>query len=61
MTAAQNKMMIVPVQRRHSENGFSSVIMKSFNSEHSTNSDRSGSSSIDDHIPSVIMKSFNFN
>ncbi len=45
----------------HSENGFSSVIMKSFNSEHSTNSDRSGSSSIDDHIPSVIMKSFNFN
>ncbi|HYY50411.1 MAG TPA: hypothetical protein VE643_06030 [Nitrososphaeraceae archaeon] len=45
----------------HSENGFSSVIMKSFNSEHYTNSDRSGSSSIDDHIPSVIMKSFNFN
>ena len=42
----------------HSENGYSSVILKSFNSKHS---DSSESSSIDDHISSVILKSFNFN
>jgi hypothetical protein len=42
----------------HSENSFSSVIVKSFNPKHS---DSSESSSIDDHIPSVIVRSFNFN
>jgi hypothetical protein len=44
----------------HGENSFSSVIVKSFNPKHSTDSS-SESSSIDDRIPSVIMKSFNFN
>jgi hypothetical protein len=41
----------------HSENSYSSVIVKSFNPKNSVSSE---SSSIHDHIPSVIVKSFNF-
>jgi trimeric autotransporter adhesin len=41
------------------ENDIPSVIVKSFNSKHSTDSDSSKSSSIDNDTPSVIVKSFN--
>jgi hypothetical protein len=41
------------------ENDIPSVIVKSFNPTHSSDSDNSKSSSTHDHIPSVIVKSFN--